>query len=52
VRFYHRHGFREIVRTDGSHNEEHEPDIQMKWTPERRRFRLTRPCRDADRSTR
>lgn len=33
VRFYHRHGFREIARTDGSDNAEHEPDIRMEWTP-------------------
>ena len=33
VRFYRRHGFRETLRTDGSHNEEQEPDVRMEWTP-------------------
>jgi GNAT superfamily N-acetyltransferase len=33
VRFYRRHGFRETVRTDGSHNEEQEPDVRMEWVP-------------------
>lgn len=32
-RFYLRHGFREVERTDGSHNEEGAPDIQYAWTP-------------------
>jgi GNAT superfamily N-acetyltransferase len=32
-RFYERHGFRETVRSDGSHNEEREPDIRMEWRP-------------------
>lgn len=32
-RFYQRHGFRETARTDGSHNEECEPDIRMAWHP-------------------
>jgi GNAT superfamily N-acetyltransferase len=31
-RFYLRHGFREVERTDGSRNEEHAPDIQYVWT--------------------
>lgn len=30
-RFYDRHGFGEVRRTDGSHNEEHQPDIEMAW---------------------
>jgi ribosomal protein S18 acetylase RimI-like enzyme len=33
VAFYRRHGFRETARTDGSHNEEREPDIRMEWAP-------------------
>jgi ribosomal protein S18 acetylase RimI-like enzyme len=33
VAFYRRHGFRETARTDGSRNEEREPDIRMEWTP-------------------
>ncbi|WP_176953767.1 GNAT family N-acetyltransferase [Streptomyces indicus] len=32
-RFYARHGFVELERTDGSHNEEREPDIRMSWRP-------------------
>jgi ribosomal protein S18 acetylase RimI-like enzyme len=31
-RFYERHGFREVERTDGSRNEERAPDIQYVWT--------------------
>ena len=30
-RFYLRHGFREVQRTDGSRNEEQAPDIQYAW---------------------
>jgi GNAT superfamily N-acetyltransferase len=30
-RFYARHGFAELRRTDGSQNEEREPDIEMAW---------------------
>lgn len=30
-RFYRRHGLVELRRTDGSGNEEHEPDIEMAW---------------------
>ncbi len=30
-RFYARHGFAEVRRTDGSDNEEHQPDIEMAW---------------------
>jgi GNAT superfamily N-acetyltransferase len=33
VAFYRRHGLSEIARTDGSGNEEREPDIRMEWTP-------------------
>lgn len=32
-RFYERRGFTEILRTDGSRNEESEPDIRMEWRP-------------------
>ncbi len=31
-RFYERHGFVAVERTDGSGNEEHEPDIRYAWT--------------------
>ncbi len=30
-RFYRRHGFVEVDRTDGSQNEEGEPDVEMAW---------------------
>ncbi|MEP7090756.1 MAG: GNAT family N-acetyltransferase [Nocardioidaceae bacterium] len=30
-RFYARHGFGEVRRTDGSDNEEQQPDIEMAW---------------------
>jgi chorismate mutase/GNAT superfamily N-acetyltransferase len=30
-RFYARHGFAEVRRTDGSGNEEQEPDVEMAW---------------------
>lgn len=30
-RFYERHGFVAVERTDGSANEEHEPDIRYAW---------------------
>lgn len=33
-RFYLRHGFREVERTDGHGNEEGAPDIQYAWLPE------------------
>ncbi|MFE0025140.1 GNAT family N-acetyltransferase [Amycolatopsis sp. NPDC059021] len=33
-RFYERHGFLAAERTDGSGNEEHEPDIRYVWRPE------------------
>lgn len=32
-RFYERHGFTEAERTDGSRNEEREPDVRFQWTP-------------------
>jgi ribosomal protein S18 acetylase RimI-like enzyme len=32
-RFYERHGFVEVARTDGSRNEEREPDIRLEWNP-------------------
>ena len=32
-RFYRRHGFKEVERSDGSHNEEGAPDIQYAWDP-------------------
>ena len=32
-RFYLRHGFQEVERTDGSRNEEGAPDIQYVWVP-------------------
>jgi GNAT superfamily N-acetyltransferase len=32
-RFYRRHGFVEISRTDGARNDEKEPDVQLEWTP-------------------
>lgn len=32
-RFYERHGFVAVERTDGRDNEEHEPDIRYVWLP-------------------
>lgn len=32
-RFYERHGFVETERTDGSDNEEREPDVRYVWRP-------------------
>ena len=32
ISFYRARGFREIERTDGSRNEEREPDMLMEWT--------------------
>lgn len=29
--FYRRQGFREVELTDGSGNEEHEPDVRLEW---------------------
>ena len=31
IRFYERHGFRTVSRTDGNRNEEQEPDARMVW---------------------
>ncbi|MGZ4437317.1 MAG: GNAT family N-acetyltransferase [Nocardioidaceae bacterium] len=33
-RFYARHGFVEVRRTDGSETEERVPDVEMRWEPE------------------
>ncbi|GAA1238710.1 hypothetical protein GCM10009665_31240 [Kitasatospora nipponensis] len=33
-RFYRRHGFTEAERTDGSGNEEREPDVRLVWRPQ------------------
>lgn len=33
-RFYERHGFIAVERTDGSGDEQHEPDIRYVWRPE------------------
>jgi putative acetyltransferase len=33
IAFYARAGFVEVLRTDGSANEEHEPDVQLRWSP-------------------
>lgn len=30
-RFYERHGFVAVERTDGAGNEEHEPDVRYRW---------------------
>jgi GNAT superfamily N-acetyltransferase len=32
-RFYERHGFVAVERTDGSRNEEREPDVRYVWRP-------------------
>jgi enamine deaminase RidA (YjgF/YER057c/UK114 family)/ribosomal protein S18 acetylase RimI-like enzyme len=32
-RFYERHGFRTVEHTDGSDNEEREPDVRYEWRP-------------------
>lgn len=32
-RFYARHGFVEVELTDGAANEEHEPDVRLRWEP-------------------
>ncbi len=32
-RFYERHGFVEVDRTDGGHNEERQPDVRYAWRP-------------------
>ena len=33
LRFYARHGFDEVERTDGARNEEREPDVHLRWRP-------------------
>ena len=33
LRFYERHGLRLVERTDGSGNEEREPDARYEWVP-------------------
>jgi ribosomal protein S18 acetylase RimI-like enzyme len=33
--FYRRHGFREVELTDGSTNEEREPDVRLEWSGDR-----------------
>ena len=33
LRFYARHGFVEVERTDGARNEEREPDVHLRWRP-------------------
>lgn len=33
LRFYARHGFEEVERTDGARNEEREPDVHLRWRP-------------------
>ena len=33
IRFYERHGFVEVERTDGAANEERAPDLRMAWNP-------------------
>lgn len=42
-RFYVRHGFREVRRTDGAGNEERAPDILFAWTPGTGRGRASAP---------
>ncbi|MFG3001987.1 GNAT family N-acetyltransferase [Streptomyces sp. NPDC048340] len=32
-RFYERHGFIAVERTDGTRNDEHEPDVRYVWQP-------------------
>ncbi|GGZ82040.1 GNAT family N-acetyltransferase [Streptomyces echinoruber] len=34
-RFYQRHGFIEVERTDGLRNDEREPDVRYVWKPEK-----------------
>ena len=33
MRFYERHGFVAVERTDGRDNEEREPDVRYRWSP-------------------
>lgn len=35
-RFYQRHGFTAVERTDGRHNDEREPDVRFVWQPRAR----------------
>lgn len=35
LRFYARHGFTEVERTDGHGNEEGAPDVRLAWGPDR-----------------
>ncbi|MCF3105362.1 GNAT family N-acetyltransferase [Streptomyces roseoverticillatus] len=35
-RFYQRHGFIEVERTDGLRNDEREPDVRYVWRPQKR----------------
>jgi len=37
IAFYERAGFVEVLRTDGSGNEERQPDVQMRWPGDGRR---------------
>jgi GNAT superfamily N-acetyltransferase len=41
-RFYQRHAFRVVRRTDGADNEEQQPDIEMSWNPEDERVEAQR----------
>ena len=41
--FYARHGFEEVLRTDGTGNEEREPDVRLVW----RGGRAETPCPQA-----
>ena len=34
IRFYERHGFRVVARTDGAGNEAKQPDVRMRWDRE------------------
>ena len=43
-RFYERHGFIAVEHTDGSGNEEHEPDIRYVWRPEYRSYTARLRC--------
>lgn len=42
-RFYDRHGFREVERTDGSRNEEREPDVRLEWQSHAKEARARAP---------
>jgi GNAT superfamily N-acetyltransferase len=41
IAFYGRAGFAEVLRTDGSRNEEHQPDVQMHWAGDSTRSAAT-----------